>query len=883
MSKKRVYVVPHSHWDREWYFTIEDSNILLAENLDHLLELLEQHEEYHGYVFDAQMSIVDEYLKVRPDNKERLKRLIEQKRIFVGPWYTQADSLLVHKESLVRNLLYGVKGTETMGHSMNVGYLPDIFGQNTYLPALFHDFDIDYAILQRGIYSDQLDGNTNFLWESPDGKSVKANLIPLGYGPGKFLNAEKEFHQERLQPMLEKLAKMNKDTDNLLLPAGGDQVLVREHFPKTIQQLNAQDEQYDYVLSDYETFMEDTWEEGDFDHTITGELIGTENSRIHNTIRSQRYDIKQWNSFVEHKMINQLEPLAVIGKQLGLRYPQEWLDIMWKNLFDVHAHDSIGGCNSDDTNKDIMHRLEKINRQADGLLNLIKKQLTHAIASKLKEDDIVVLFNTNLKPYHGAVETTVFTKEKDFTLQTMEGQELPVTVTEQEYLSGGKKIVVTAEGDKEVEIPGYYRSQLLVDQAEIPGLGYTTLQVKKGTEIARMQLDNGTTIENDNYQVTCNSQGELILKGKRSALTLENFLQFENVADAGDSYDFSPLPKDEPILLDEAELIHIEKSSLVQQMIVMHQAAVPADLQERKDTQEKRPLTVYSTIELRKGEDLIRIHHEMDNQARDHRLRALIQTPVKDAETSFGDQGYSIIERPVTNPRMETWREQGYKEAPVPIYTVEQFAGVESAEGHLTAFTKGIKEYEVIAESGQLALTLFRSVGLLGRDDLLWRPGRASGINNKVVTTPDAQMTGRMTFDYALYMENENVEEAALFRLADHYNDRYVSYQKQNLNTFEERLDRFEIPYPISELPDSHELAAIDNPNVFISAVKKAHDDDAIIVRLFNPSDKEETVTLASDYLLDQQLTNLAEEKDEKITASTVAIAPKSFQTVKLS
>lgn len=883
MSKKRVYVVPHSHWDREWYFTIEDSNILLAENLDHLLELLEQNEEYHSYVFDAQMSIIDEYLKVRPENKERLKRLIEQKRIFVGPWYTQADSLLVHKESLVRNLLYGVKGTKGMGHSMNVGYLPDIFGQNTYLPALFHDFGIGYAILQRGIYSDQLNGNTNFLWESPDGKTVKANLIPLGYGPGKFLNADKDFHQERLQPMLKKLAEMNKDTDNLLLPAGGDQVLVRDYFPETIQQLNAQDEQNEYVLSDYETFMKDTWEEGDFDHTISGELIGTERSRIHNTIRSQRYDIKQWNSFVEHKIINQLEPLAVIGKQLGLRYPQEWLDIMWKNLFDVHAHDSIGGCNSDDTNRDIIHRLEKINRQADGLLNLIKKQLTHAIAGELDDDHIIVLFNTNLKPYHGAVETTIFTKDKDFTLQTTDGQELAVTITEQEYMSGGKKIVVTAEGDKEVEIPGYYRSQVLVDQAVIPGLGYTTLQVKKGTDVTRMRLDNGSTIENDRYMVTSNSKGELVLNDKRSTLTVENFLQFENVGDAGDSYDFSPLPKEEPIILDKAEILTIEKSPLVQQMTVMHQAAVPADLKEREDNQVKTPLTVYSTIELRKGEGLIRIHHEVDNQSRDHRLRALIQTPVKHAEKSFGDQGYSIIERPVSNPRMETWREQGYKEAPVPIYTVEQFAGVEDGQGHLTAFTKGIKEYEVIDESHQLALTLFRSVGLLGRDDLLWRPGRASGINNKVVTTPDAQMIGRMSFDYAIYLEGEKVETAELFRLADHFNERYVSYQNQDLNTFEERLDRFEIPYPVNELPDGYGLAAIDNPNVFISAVKKAHNDDSIIIRLYNPTDQEETVLLYSDYLGNQQKTDLAEEKDEEITASTVAIAPRSYQTVKLS
>ncbi|MFY4773712.1 hypothetical protein [Metabacillus sp. RGM 3146] len=77
MKKKKVYVVQHSHWDREWYFTIEDSNLLLVENMDHLIEVMEHDPEYKGYVFDAQASILDEYLKIRPEQKERLAALIK--------------------------------------------------------------------------------------------------------------------------------------------------------------------------------------------------------------------------------------------------------------------------------------------------------------------------------------------------------------------------------------------------------------------------------------------------------------------------------------------------------------------------------------------------------------------------------------------------------------------------------------------------------------------------------------------------------------------------------------------------------------------------------------------------------------------------------------
>ncbi|GGF30508.1 alpha-mannosidase [Halobacillus andaensis] len=873
MSKKRVYVVPHSHWDREWYFTIEDSNLLLAENLDHLLTILEKNPDYHGYIFDAQISIVDEYLKVRPKNTERLRSLITEKRLFVGPWYTQADSLLVHKESLIRNLLYGVKGAKEMGHAMNIGYLPDIFGQNQYLPSIFKGFGIDNAILQRGIYQDQLDRNTNFLWQSPDGKQVKANVIPLGYGPGKFLRSDDEFHYERLQPMLEKLENINHDTNHLLLPSGGDQVLVRDHFPATIQQLNEKDERYEFVLSDYETFMNDTWETHSFKNVIEGELIGTEGSRIHNTIGSQRYDIKKLNDEVEHKIIHQLEPLASLALHVGLRYPKEWLDLMWKQLFDVHAHDSIGGCNSDETNHDIIQRLIKVNRQADGLMNLIKKQMTEAIRNEEKHDDLVVTFNTDPKPYQGGIQTVLFTKSPQFGIHTIDGEKLKFSITQQDYLSGGKKIVVTAEGDQEVEIPGYYRSEVYIPHTELPALGYTTWKVVEEEAISdHLSETQMQSIGNRHYSVEW-KEGRLTLNERASNTTIEDFIQFEDTADAGDSYDYSPLPNDAPIISGKAELLSVEHSDAVHRLTVRHEMQLPQDLSARKQGISGEPFSINTVIELRKGEGFVRMKHVVDNHVNDHRLRVIVKTPVGGPNFSYGDQGYSLIRRPVVSERMADWREQGYKEAPVPIYKVEQFAGLLSERGSLMAFTKGIKEYEIVDSS--IALTMFRSVGLLGRDDLMWRPGRASGINNKVVTTPDAQMHGEMTFEYALQLSGSELRAEELFDSAARYKERYVTYQRQELNTFEERLDRFEIPYPVKKLPSQYSLTELYDDGLFVSSVKKAHDSKDLIIRVFNPADVKRAIDIKGR--TDVEAVNLNEDPE-----GDLFVEAKSFQTIRL-
>ncbi|OAT71644.1 glycoside hydrolase family 38 C-terminal domain-containing protein [Parageobacillus thermoglucosidasius] len=881
MKKKRVYVVPHSHWDREWYFSIEDSNILLSENLDHLLNVLERDESYTAYVFDGQSSIVEEYIKVRPENKERLQKLIQAKRLFVGPWYTQTDSLLVHKESVIRNLLYGTKIAKEMGHSMEIGYLPDIFGQNAYLPSIFRGFGIQFSILQRGIYTDQLHGDVNFIWKSPDGQSVKANHIYLGYGPGKFLSSDREYVQKQLLPMIEKLEEMNKHCDHLLLPAGGDQVLIREHFPKTVAELNGIDPDREYVLSDYETFMKETWADESFHNVIEGELLATEQSRIHHTIRSQRYDIKQMNAIVEHKLLHVLEPLAVIGQTLGLNYPKAWLDQMWKQLFDVHAHDSIGGCNSDETNEAILFRLKKINRMADSLMNVVKKQIARAISNKLGKENIYVFFHTQPRTFSGVVKGVVFTKNPHFQIMTTDGKPVQAEMIAQRHLSGGKKIVVTAEGEKEVALPGYYRTEIQLHVKNVPPLGYCTYEIIEGqTDLEKRVRVEEKWIENDYFAVSY-EQGTLMLTDKRSGETIRHFFRLENTGDAGDSYDYSPLEGDEPIYLEKAKLLSVEKGCLTETMVVQHTAKTPANLTERKANVKSSELTVVTTFELRKGEAFVRVRHEVENKMEDHRLRVLLKTPVANPKTSFADQGFSLVERSVDNPYLANWRERNFAEAPVPIYPLENVAGVHDDRFVFAVITKGIKEYEVLSETEEFALTLFRSVGLLGRDDLLWRPGRASGINNQVVYTPDAQLKKKLDFEYAIYAAKEKRDPKRIFALIDAYRGHFASYQLQTLNTLEERLDRFEIPYPIERAPEQFSLLEIDNDAIFMSVCKQAYDDSAIIVRLFNPTSEPQTFTVKSPYVLSIVETNLAEEEICEVTESC-RIDAKGYITLKL-
>ncbi|KGL38150.1 hypothetical protein BMT55_09740 [Listeria newyorkensis] len=852
-EEKIVHVVPHAHWDREWYFTIEDSNVMLIENLRHLMDVLERDEDYKSFVFDAQMSVIEDFLAILPEKKAKLEELITQKRLFVGPWYTQTDTLLVHKESMIRNLLYGSRAAAEMGHSMKIGYLPDIFGQNAYLPSIFQSFGMEYAILQRGLYTDDVATDLNFRWVAPDGVISKANYMYFGYGPGKFLASDAAYVAGTLTPILDTLRKMNKSTSHMLLPAGGDQVLVREHFPETVEALNAEQSDYRFVLSDYEMFMEATWENGEFETVIEGELLASQKSRIHNTIRSQRVDIKLANSRIEDKIYHQLEPLAVMANKYGAPYPKRWLDKVFKLLFDVHAHDSIGGCNSDETNRAIGHRLEQAERICDSLINVLKKQIARGIGTEY-EQGAVLVFHLLPKAMTKQVETVIFTKEKAVCLADASGVVVPQTILSQDYISGGKKVVVTADGEREVEIPGYYRTVVSAEIAMEP-LSYQVLQIIEGA-VNLVTPTADAKITNEFYTVEVVA-GKLELT-TQSGEQFSNFMLFEDVADDGDSYDFSPLAGDVAELAGTAECIAVKQSELVSEMTIRH------TLTRGEGTE------IETTLTLKKGEDTLGIKHRLTNKTKNHRIRVKFAAPK--SEASYADQAFTAIKRANLNPHFANWRENRFAEAPVPIYPLENFAVSLSDKGAIGVVTQGLKEYE--ATTDYLALTLFRSVGLLGKDNIAWRPGRASGINNKVVETPDAQMLGDLEFSYH-YRATASFTATDWFRATERVRTHQLSYHLQTLNSFEERVERFELPQPASmrDLPTSASLLTISE-NAFFSALKQAEDGDGIILRAFNPTDEPISIEASR--------TSIAVNMAELPTNGPAEIAPQSHLTLKM-
>ncbi len=112
-----------------------------------------------------------------------------------------------------------------------------------------------------------------------------------------------------------------------------------------------------------------------------------------------------------------------MARHQGLPVNLSVVDTLWKKLLRNHAHDSIGGCNSDATNRDILHRLEQTEQLCHSLWNLVVKTPAAACA---QEGDLLI-FNPLATPTQRVVITTLYSRADNIAL-TYQGLPIPFDV-----------------------------------------------------------------------------------------------------------------------------------------------------------------------------------------------------------------------------------------------------------------------------------------------------------------------------------------------------------------------------------------------------------------------------------------------------------------------
>lgn len=155
--------VPHTHWDREWYEPFQVFRHRLVPQLDRLLAILES-DATARFTLDGQAAAILDYLEIRPENTERVRRLVGRGQLSVGPWLILLDEFLCSGETIVRNLRLGVSAARRFGGAMSVGYLPDMFGHIAQMPQILSRSGLHTAALWRGVPA-RIDGH-RFIWRA---------------------------------------------------------------------------------------------------------------------------------------------------------------------------------------------------------------------------------------------------------------------------------------------------------------------------------------------------------------------------------------------------------------------------------------------------------------------------------------------------------------------------------------------------------------------------------------------------------------------------------------------------------------------------------------------------------------------------------------------
>ncbi len=399
-------VISHTHWDREWYLSLERFRVKLVNFVDNLLEILEKNNNFVFHL-DAQTIIIDDYLEIKPDQKKKLFSYIKEGRILLGPWYVQNDFYLTSGESTIRNLLIGCETAEKAGKSSRVGYAPDQFGLISQLPQLFKGFGIHDCIFGRGYNFFKKSGknlqhvkkSSEFVWQGSDGSEIFAVHMPFWYNNAQRFSTNREKGMQLLTE-IENNFKGIAETPYLLLMNGVDHLEAQEDLLPILKDLNkklpAAKTIKQFTMSEYihkvKSFISGDSYKSKLSRYIGEMRNGTDQMILQGTLSSRVY-LKILNSKAQTLMENILEPLYSMIWIAGAQkeYPADFIAYLWKELLKNHPHDSICGCSCDEVHESMEDRYKRFFRTTSELTRKAMEFLsTHISRKNLNENKYLI-------------------------------------------------------------------------------------------------------------------------------------------------------------------------------------------------------------------------------------------------------------------------------------------------------------------------------------------------------------------------------------------------------------------------------------------------------------------------------------------------------------
>jgi len=799
VTRPATHVVPHTHWDREWYLPFQRFRLRLVEVVDAVLDLLERSPGYR-FTLDGQLATVDDYLEIRPEVEPRIRALVAEGRLAIGPWRILMDEFLVSAETIVRNLESGLARAAELGPVLEAGYLPDMFGHVAQMPQLLARAGIRHAVVWRGVPA-AVDRHA-FRWVAPDGSAVRAEYLVGGYGnaahladdPGRF-----DIELERLEATLAPFF----GGDDRLAMAGTDHMPPSAELPAALERSGHEG----LRLSTLGEYLERAGD-GDGLAAWHGELRSGARANMLMGVYSARLDLKAACARAERSLARGAEPLLALSDG---DWPEAFLREAWERVIANSAHDSICGCSVDEVSAQVLVRFAEAEQIAAGLTERVVAAAAarvprgwtavhnpspcgrtglveleaqvpeeqESVALELPDGTLVAaqedgrsggelyatelegaLLPTLLDRIHGrelfgrqvnGVEVDVVGRDVVFDVDEVAGLE-PFDAG---ALERRLREVAAAAPDARfrVRIVTPPRRRLLA-AVPAPALGWTSVRARPGAGAVEHEVTAGErSLANGLLEVSVAADGTLALAG--GGVTIAGVGRLVDGGDCGDSYNYAPPAADTLVEAPESVSVELRRSGpVVGEMVVVRRYRWPAALAEggAARSAEMRPVTVATAVELRAGEPCARLRISFANPCPDHRLRLHVPLAMP-SESSFAEGQLGVVER--RGPP-----EAGHGEVPLATYPAYGFVDA----GGVALLLEHASEYELV-DGSELALTLLRATGLISRSDNPYREEPAG----PQIAIPAAQCRGPWTASLAVYPHAGGWSDAGVLEQLERY------------------------------------------------------------------------------------------------------------------
>jgi alpha-mannosidase len=871
-SRPQCHFISNTHWDREWRYSMQRTRHMLVYMLDMLLDILDKEPGFKSFHLDSQAVPIQDYLEVRPERAELIRKCVREKRLLVGPWFILPDEFCVGGESLIRNLLLGHRIAKDLGHVSKTGYSPFSWGQISQMPQIYRGFGIPMAAFYRGVNT-LVAPNSEFIWEGPDGSRLVGSrlaqrprynvwyviqrpvywgmadenerLVSWGAGHGPFRFAEPvlgdldaqyahpkyEYHAEEIaararQAMTEQDGEWT--TPHRFWSAGHDSSCPDIREARMIADCDAAlADGADVFHSTFEDFQRSVCESVDLAKlpVIRGEMrhffTPGSSSALYGWVTSARTDIKQDNYVTERALGVYAEPLAVFASLLGAPFPRGFLDRAWNWLLLNHGHDSIGGCSRDVVPNDMLFR----SRQAREISACVTERALMDIAGSIdlsaRSPNEVAIVAWNPTPQQRTeVAELVLDVPVELAAADLEIVDEAGNLVATQRIQDHPKYTIVQSPNDCANMMKMHRHRLHAELPDVPSMGYRTFFVKplakKVRRAKRTMLTAPQTIENELLSVTVQPNGALAVTHKPTGRTWRDMGYFRDSSEIGNPWERHPVANDAVFTtLDaRATVSVVREGELVTSLRVEIDWALPRG---RSDDETHRhadrvPYRIVNTITLRRGRPWVEIVTELNNTAQDHYLQVSFPTGVK-ADHVTAQTPFDVVTRPIARPDPAPFGEEPQTEHPM-----DRFVDISDAAGGVALLNEGLKAYEAHEDqAATLSLTLLRCFPLRICVTAL-EMTNYSNLDN------GSQCPGPQRFRYALLPHEGDGQAAGLWQQAERFCHDFRIVQIG--------------PTPHGHQPLAKSFLQVEPGGLHVSGVKQSESGQGWIVRLFNPGER---------------------------------------------